>query len=389
MPALHKRLADRKRRADGALHSGMNIGEVARIGAEDGGREIVSQGGLDGLDRLIGPGFDRNGLAPALDAVLVGQANENRRPRAALEEFEFTKQRIIETLDIDADNPSHLGHNPFVFPLPSFITALRPSETVRWAVEVAHQCNYLVRSARAKFSGSLEFLEWRRRHCQEQPTRQADVGDGDELGRKPMTTQIPTDFSGLMSLCRPSRRRRGNHGGYHSERAAIHRSRGASLRTRRAPAHAVPLRRGHVDAGAAMFRARAHRNARRPRRTGAPPPNCWRRNGSTKISRSRTRTISISCGCRSGLPPRPISTARRARHSAISPRITRSRLPPAAGTASMRWWRISVRRRSIARSSTRCAAAPAFRSMTACARTSSASIWHCSAASYPISPDST
>ena len=80
---LAQRLADRERRPDRALHARVHVGKVGRVGAEDGGREIVAQRGLDGLDRLVGPGLDRNRLAPALDAVLVGQPHENRRPRAA------------------------------------------------------------------------------------------------------------------------------------------------------------------------------------------------------------------------------------------------------------------------------------------------------------------
>ena len=79
-----------------------------------------------------------------------------------------------------------------------------------------------------------------------------------------------------------------------------------------------------------MFCARPHRICRRPFAVGRVPPKCWRRNGSTRIWRCRTRTISISCGWRFGSRPTLISTARHARRSAISPRIMREQIEAGA-----------------------------------------------------------
>src|SRR6202035_1960144 len=102
----------------------MNVGKIARISAKNGGSKIMPQRRFDAFDRLIGPGFDRHRLAPALHAVLVGQPDQYRRPRTRLEELEFSKQRIVEPFDVDPGNPSHLGGNPLRFPRPSPV--LRP-----------------------------------------------------------------------------------------------------------------------------------------------------------------------------------------------------------------------------------------------------------------------
>ena len=102
-------LTDRERRPDRALHARMDVRNVARVGAEDCGGEIMTQRGLDRLDCFVGPGLDRNRLSPSLDAVLVGQAHQHGRPRPRLEELEFTDERIVVPLDVDADNASHLS----------------------------------------------------------------------------------------------------------------------------------------------------------------------------------------------------------------------------------------------------------------------------------------
>ena len=64
--SLAERLADGERRPDGAVHAIMNSGNVFGIGSENDGGEIVPQRRFDGLDRFVGPGLDRDGLAAAL-----------------------------------------------------------------------------------------------------------------------------------------------------------------------------------------------------------------------------------------------------------------------------------------------------------------------------------
>ena len=139
--------------------------------------------------------------------------------------------------------------------------------------------------------------------------------------------------------------------------ARIHRSRSPPVRTGRAPAHAVPLRRGHAHRSAAGVRARADRATRRATRIGARRPSCSRRNGSTRISRCRTKTTSTSCAWRSRLRPTPISAGARPRtafgHFAAH---YEGRSPPVRRAASIRWSPTLVRRRSTARSSMRSAA---------------------------------
>src|SRR3990170_1567841 len=106
----------------------MNVGEIARIGTENSGRKIVVQRRLDAFDRLR--------LAPALHTVLVGQPDQNRRPRTRLEEFEFSKQRIVQSFDIDTGNPSHLGSNPLGLPHPSIFAVFHAARGLAFSLTI-------------------------------------------------------------------------------------------------------------------------------------------------------------------------------------------------------------------------------------------------------------
>ena len=104
---LAERLADRERRPDRALHALVNARQVGGIGAENRRREVVAKRRLDRLDRLVGPGLDRHRLAPALDAGVVGEPHDDRRPRPGLEELELPDERVVEAAGFDADDLAH------------------------------------------------------------------------------------------------------------------------------------------------------------------------------------------------------------------------------------------------------------------------------------------
>ena len=99
----------------------MDARNVRRIGSQNGRCEMVAKRRLDGLRGLVGPGLDGDGLAPALDAILIGQPHHDGRAERALEELEFPDQRIVHPADVDANNRAHLRPDPLAAP------ALRPS----------------------------------------------------------------------------------------------------------------------------------------------------------------------------------------------------------------------------------------------------------------------
>jgi hypothetical protein len=110
------RLANRKRRPDRTIHPFVNCRKIRRFCAQNGGREIVSQRGLDGLHGLVCPGFDRDRLSPTLDAVFVGQSHHDRRADRRLEELEFPHQFVVEPADFKANYPAHRSCHPPAVP---------------------------------------------------------------------------------------------------------------------------------------------------------------------------------------------------------------------------------------------------------------------------------
>src|SRR5882724_2505240 len=88
---------------------GCNVGW---IGAEDSGCEILAKRRFDGLNGLVGPGLDGNGLAPTLQAVFIGQPHHDRWAAPRLEELEFADQLVVHPADVDADDPAHLSRDP-------------------------------------------------------------------------------------------------------------------------------------------------------------------------------------------------------------------------------------------------------------------------------------
>src|SRR5262249_27152729 len=113
---LAYRLANGKRRPDRTIHPFVNCRKILRFCAQNDGREMVSQRGLDGLHGLVCPGFDRDRLPPTLDAVFVGQSHHDRRADRRLEELEFAHQFVIEPADFKANYPAHRSSNPPAVP---------------------------------------------------------------------------------------------------------------------------------------------------------------------------------------------------------------------------------------------------------------------------------
>jgi hypothetical protein len=105
---LRERLPDRERRANGGFHARVHVGRMSRIGADERGREVARERGLDALHRLVGPRLHRHRLAPALGPALIGRAHHDRGAPARLEKLELADQRVVEPADVDALD---LGHS--------------------------------------------------------------------------------------------------------------------------------------------------------------------------------------------------------------------------------------------------------------------------------------
>src|SRR5262249_48817579 len=86
--------------------------KIGRFCAQNCGREIVSQRGLDGLHGLVCPGFDWDRLSPTLDSGFVGQSHDYRWPHRRLEEFKFAGQIVVEPTDFKANYPAHCSCSP-------------------------------------------------------------------------------------------------------------------------------------------------------------------------------------------------------------------------------------------------------------------------------------